>query len=319
MDSLAFHQPSTCATTTPGGVQSQAPIPNIVHMAWLSGAKLMFAKLLSILSIHYVWRPDALYLYYNELPNDAPEWRCACKLARCVPVDLKTHVFGAALDSRPDPTDRFASDRLGRCANAQLDLLRIETLMRQGGAFLDLDVFALDAAKLAAWRSCGDPPARAVVGADPYTHRLNGGVILAAAQSRFLKAWKAAFKAYDARAWDYGACNQSTLVAGAVGAPEVVPAVELGPLPRYASRALYDAHLASAPLAHLSAFRHPWRLHDVMNARHLEHAWRVVQRAINESAADDISRTDGEVQQCLEQIGGACWARPGRKCGIYGA
>ena len=56
-----------------------------------------------------------------------------------------------------------------------------------------------------------------------------------------------------------------------------------------------------------------------MNARHLEHAWRVVQRAINESAADDISRTDGEVQQCLEQIGGACWARPGRKCGIYGA
>ena len=46
----------------------------------------------------------------------------------------------------------------------------------------------------------------------------------------------------------------------AVGAPE------LGPLPRYRSTALYDFHLAHAPIAHLSAFRHPWRLHDIMNA-----------------------------------------------------
>ena len=240
-------------------------------------------------------------------------------------VDLRTHIHGTALDVAPDDTDRFASDRLGRCANAQLDLLRIETLLKHGGAFFDLDVYVLDNAKLHAWRTCGKPtapgPASAVVGSDASrSNHIDGGVLLAAPQSRFLKAWKASFKTYNAKTWDYGACNQSTVVAEAMGPSEVIKANALGPLPRYSSRALYDAHISAAPLAHLSAFRHPWRLHDVMTARHLEHIWNIIKRAINESApADDIAHTDSEVKQCLAQIAGACWATPGKKCGIYGA
>ena len=76
---------------------------------------------------------------------------------------------------------------------------------------------------------------------------------------------------------------------------------------------------AAAPLAHLSAFRHAWRLHDIMNARHLERIWEVVRRSINASTNGDVNRPDPLIQSCIEEIAGACWARPRGKCGIYGA
>ena len=56
-------------------------------------------------------------------------------------------------------------------------------------------------------------------------------------------------------------------------------AAELGPLPRYKTRAAYEQHIATATLGHMAGFRHPWRLHDIMNARHLERIWQVVARA----------------------------------------
>ena len=58
----------------------------------------------------------------------------------------------------PDTKERYASDRLGRCANAQLDWLRLDALQPHGGmpldpgvgapaggggVFLDLDVYVL--------------------------------------------------------------------------------------------------------------------------------------------------------------------------------
>ena len=61
-----------------------APVPNVVHQAWFGGGKLMFAKLLSVLSVRYVLRPQSHLLHYDEQPNDALEWQCACRLATCV-------------------------------------------------------------------------------------------------------------------------------------------------------------------------------------------------------------------------------------------
>jgi len=54
-----------------------------------------------------------------------------------------------------------------------------------------------------------------------------------------------------------------------------------------------------------------------MNARHLERIGEVVGRAINQST-DPLS-ADPLIQRCVSQVRGACWARPGGKCGIYGA
>ena len=48
----------------------------------LGGGKLMFAKLLSLLSVRAMLRPERHFLHYEEEPNDALEWRCA-NGARC--------------------------------------------------------------------------------------------------------------------------------------------------------------------------------------------------------------------------------------------
>ena len=88
-------------------------------------------------------------------------------------------------------------------------------------------------------------------------------------------------------------------------------AAELGPLPRYTTRRAYNAHIDAAPLVHLSGFRHPWRLHDIMNMRHLEAIWARVAAAINATGAADPTDpavADPLVRQCLAKIAGACWA-----------
>ena len=295
----------------------------------------MFAKLLSILSVGYVMKPQRHYILYDEEPRANLDWQCACLLATCVPVTLRSEIFGHTLDAAVDEKDRYASDKRNRCANSQLDLLRLETLMNDaGGFFLDLDVYVLKS--LDEWRTrCGGH--EAVFGRDAPSgereksstapvelRRLNPGVLLAPPKSQFLSRWSEAYRRYDPERFDFnGQCNVTSALAAegnAVKPAMVHGASELGPLPRYSSRALYDAHLAQAPIAHLSAFRHAWRLKDIMNARLLETIWRRVSKVINETAAkDDMIRTNPLLQQCMSQIGGACWAKPGGRCGIYGA
>ena len=131
-------------------------IPNAAFQAWLGGGKLMYAKLLSVLSVHFLMRPTRHILLYDEEPNASPEWSCACRVAKCVPTALQTNAYGRPIDASMDTTDRFASDKRGRCGSTQLDLLRIDTLLESGGgAFLDLDVLVLQ--RLDAWRTaCGE-------------------------------------------------------------------------------------------------------------------------------------------------------------------
>jgi hypothetical protein len=273
----------------------------------------MFAKLLSVLSVKYVLRPERQYLHYDQLPNDSLEWRCACKLATCVQTDLRTRLGSRSLESPIDPHDRYASDKLGRCANAQLDVLRIDLLARRGGLLLDLDVFALRS--LEPWLECARQ--RTVLGRDAFG-QLDSGVVLAPPGAPFLRRWRSSFRDSDPSRTEFGRCNVSTALAYA-NPLEVLLTPDLGPLPHYASKAAYDQHIDRAYVAHLSAFRHAWRLRDIMRSRHLERIWPIVAAAVNRSTADDPLRQDAEMRQCLEKVAGACWARPGGKCGIYGA
>ena len=281
----------------------------------------MYAKLLSVLSVHYILRPASHMILFDEEPPDTPEWQCACRLATCMPTSLKTHEFGRAIVSEVDATDRFASDKRGRCGNTQLDLLRIDTLLeRGGGAFLDLDVFIL--------RNRLDRCRRSTtIGSDAFG-RLNPGVILAPPRAAFLRRWRHSFRDVDLTARDFGSrCNHTAELAAAANRetpshPVVRAARELGPLPRYVRKSAYEAHIRHAPVAHLSAFRHEWRLRDVMRARLLERVWDRVSAAINATvAADptDVACSDPIIAGCLQTIRGACWARPGGQCGIYGA
>ena len=297
-------QTSTC---------EQSAVPKYVHHLWLGGGKLMFAKLFAILSVRYALKPQRHFIHYDVEPNDAPEWKCACKLATCVQIQVPLSIHGHRIESKVDPSDRYASDRQRRCANALLDVLKFELLLPEGGMYLDLDVYALGS--LDPWRCCAPS---AVFGWNEATRQLSGGVILASRGAEFLRRWHDSFRAYSADNWDFGVCNQTTALAAAH--PTLVhAAAPLGPLPRYRTREGYDAHIARAAAVHLSQFRHPWRLHDIMNHRHLERLWERVAPLVNASGEADISRTDPVVRRCVETVASACWARPGGRCGIYGA
>jgi len=74
----------------------------------------------------------------------------------------------------------------------------------------------------------------------------------------------------------------------------------------------------------LSAFRHAWRLRDIMVHRHLEAIATVVLSAANRSQGHGLdsqlnSQEGAQLRQCIHTIGEACWAKPGKRCGIYGA
>lgn len=329
------------------------PLPSVVHQIWLGGWKPMYAKLLSVLSVHFLLRPARHVLLYDVLPTDRrgepwPEWRCACLVAECRKATVPTTIGGHRFDDdarieRAYRKDRYASDTTGRCANSQLDLLRLETLHRHGGIVLDLDVFVLRS--LDSWRRCA---ADAVVGWGGQLHRHSGqvssGVLMGRPRAPFFVQWRRRLRRlYRPGSTDFGRdCNLSTALAAA-RPHHVHLAPELGPLPRYASRAVYDAHLRQAPLAHLSAFRHAWRLHDTMVHRHLETITAIVLGAANRSlaqlpaaaatgpaaegvAGDRRRKHDGSsapassvLRECMRTIAEACWAKPGKRCGIYGA
>mgnify|MGYP006140332741 CR=1 FL=1 len=55
---------------------------------------------------------------------------------------------------------------------------------------------------------------------------------------------------------------------------------------------------------------------QVMVHRLLERVWRRVEPRLN---ASDVVRTDPAMQACVRKIRGACWAKEGGRCGIYGA
>lgn len=296
----------------------------------------MYAKLLSVFSVHFVLRPERHVLLYDRLPADSkgqvwPEWQCACIVAECRKVTVPLFIGGHRFDDDPRVDqaymrDRYASDALGRCSNAQLDMLRLELLHRHGGMVLDLDVYALRS--LDSWRRC---TADAVVGwgeqLSQHSGQVSSGVLIGRPHAQYFHQWRRRLvRSYQPAVTDFGrACNLSTTLAAAK--PWLVHiAPELGPLPRYESRSLYDEHLATAPIAHLSAFRHAWRLHDIMVHRHLEAVAALVLRAANQSGAhgDGLGRGEdarrvSQLRECIRTISEACWAKPGKRCGIYGA
>jgi hypothetical protein len=311
-------------------------IPSVVHQIWLGGIKLMYAKLLSVMSVHYVLQPRRQFLWYDVLPRNSkgelePEWRCACLLATCRQISVQASISHTPFDgneyiNRTYEQDRYASDTLRRCANSQLDLLRLELLQNYGGFVLDLDVFVLRS--LDAWRRCTRD---AVVGWGGQLHagggQVSSGVMLGTRDAPFYRQWRRRLiRDYEPSSTDFGGkCNASTYLA--LRSPHLVHvAPELGPLPRYAERRLYEQHLEHAPITHLSAFRHTWRLHDVMVHRLLEKVANVVLAAANRSRAGDGKSPSAKglrkgelIAQCFRTIRHACWAKPGGKCGIYGA
>mmetsp|Transcript_28865 Transcript_28865/g.96795 ORF Transcript_28865/g.96795 Transcript_28865/m.96795 type:complete len:269 (-) Transcript_28865:544-1350(-) len=202
--------PEDAARCSPGG----RPVPSIVHQIWLGGWKMMYAKLLSVMSVHYLLRPERHVLLYDTVPVDGkgvewPEWRCACLLAHCERTTVPLSIAGRGFDDEARVRQtyaklRYASDALGRCANSQLDLLRLETMGKHGGLVLDLDVVVLRS--LDAYRRCASD---AVVGWGPQLSprggQVSSGVLIGRPGARFYASWRRRLlRGYDAGRTDFG-------------------------------------------------------------------------------------------------------------------
>ena len=77
----------------------------------------MYAKLLSVFSVHFVLRPERHVLLYDRLPADSkgqvwPEWQCACIVAECRKVTVPLFIGGHRFDD--DRVTRLDAEQLRR-------------------------------------------------------------------------------------------------------------------------------------------------------------------------------------------------------------
>ena len=265
--------------------KATSTVPSVVHQIWLGRKKLRYHRLVSVLSVHFVMRPERHFLYYDEPHSGDTEWECACMLATCVPVSkVRTKVVDQ-MNSKSD------------CLEDQVSKTRIDFLHRMGGVYLDLDAYVLQS--LERWHQCEAP---AVTGLDMPEGKVSHGVIIAEPGASYLEHLRRP------------ACQPPTQQ---VSAPRVSDglvhlAPELGALQQQATTAAYDQVLSSLPIAHLAGFKHGgWR--HMLDAGVLQRIWGRVHTAIKTNMSDS-KRLPAALGRCIAEIDAACWAKIGRRC-----
>uniref|UniRef100_A0A7R9UHK5 Uncharacterized protein n=1 Tax=Diacronema lutheri TaxID=2081491 RepID=A0A7R9UHK5_DIALT len=253
------------------------PIPNAVHQPWLGGADLRWEQVLAMASVRYVMRPEHFTLYYDVRPRDTPAWRCACALAdACVRTPSRATIFGQRV--------AYAQHRS--------DLMRLDLLEAHGGVYVDHDSFVLR--PLDGLRACS---AGVIGGLEHFSReevKFNNGVLLAAANASFLRVWRESYRDYRPNEWDWNSCRvPAALWRASPGLALALPTI--APLPRFAERAAYDAHLAWAHVVHATGLLNaPWRQADMR-------AYGVMRAiAARILAAVHGGRASGDARRCAE-------------------
>jgi hypothetical protein len=146
-------------------------IPNRCFFIFLGEMRFSLVSYLAVRSAAEVNRPDEVVLYYEHLPT-GPWW----DRARPYVTDLV----------RVDPPRRVGAAELVHPAH-QADVLRLETLLKDGGVYLDLDVLCVrPLTPLLGERFVLGQEGREQDGDVPV---LCNGVILAERDADFARAW----------------------------------------------------------------------------------------------------------------------------------
>ena len=102
----------SCKSTAADGADR---VPSLVHQIWLGGLTLKWVQLLSLMSVHYLWRPAQHLLHFDREPRSnggGLEWRCACAFARCAPATVRQTIFGQPIEHRAHAADLLRIDLL---------------------------------------------------------------------------------------------------------------------------------------------------------------------------------------------------------------
>jgi hypothetical protein len=174
-----------CSKMTPEMIDS-CKVPNVLHYSLSCPGNFDFFKYLSVKSGHDRMRPDAIYVHIIGDCDEIPPY-----LQRAID-EFKVILVAAR------PVDAIF-DRPVNGLTHKSDVVRMETLIRFGGVYIDFDVYVLQSLDV-----FYDDETTSALEND---HGLNTGILIAKRCSRFLRKWYNRWVDFNDNNWGYHPIN----------------------------------------------------------------------------------------------------------------
>jgi len=160
-------------------IMGSSSIPNVIHFIFglQDGGSFDFMHYLAIKSAHDCNKPEAIKFYYKYEPT-GEWWEKSKPYLTLIKVEPPTEIFG---------------NKIFHPAH-QADVIRLETLIKEGGIYLDMDVVCFNSFRPLLRHNC-------VLGREGWVGLCNA-VILARPGARFLKNWYSHYRNFDSTKWN---------------------------------------------------------------------------------------------------------------------
>lgn len=159
---------------------SYCHVPRVVHVVWYSGEDFRFDHYLSLKSMFITINPVRIYIHGRDMPIRNAYFSRAINEFGIVQVTSRVvdHVF-------TNPVSRVEH---------KSDIVRLETLIRFGGMYFDMDILHL--------RPIYEQFMQEETVMPQQSHfELNNGILFAKRCSRFLLRWYDAYRQFDGSKW----------------------------------------------------------------------------------------------------------------------
>ena len=168
-----------CASMTEDQLAT-CKVPPVLHLVLGFPGKFDFYAYVAVKSAHDRLRPDAIYIHvFGKRFDPSPFLQRAIR------------EFGIKLVSARDVHEVMG--RPVEIVEHQSDVIRLESIIRFGGVYMDLDVFVLHPLDVF-YNNELTMPAEGDVA-------VNNGIIIAKRCSRFLRKWYSEYKTFDDSKW----------------------------------------------------------------------------------------------------------------------
>jgi hypothetical protein len=107
------------------------PVPNIVHFMYFQGEKsrpFSYINWLAVKTASEVQKPDVIFMYYTQEPENNPYWERMKPLVKLVQMEAPTEYRGISLRDYPQ---------------YWADVVRLQKIYAHGGIYLDTDALLL--------------------------------------------------------------------------------------------------------------------------------------------------------------------------------
>ena len=155
-------------------------VPNVIHLA-MAGGSFKEHHYYAVKTMYDKIKPEIIFVHGYNFPLSTPLF------------NRSIHEFNLQLVASRQVTHIF--DRPVDNPEHKSDVLRIESMVRFGGMYFDLDVYALDDMDIYMHDE-------AVMGLQNQ-YGLNSGMLIGKRCSRFFRRWRDSYKTFNDHHWDY--------------------------------------------------------------------------------------------------------------------